>query len=146
MSEIGEKLTPLDHAAQNRCFGCGVANPVGLHLEFFRAEDGSVVSLPTVPDTYEGPKGYLHGGIIATLLDEAMSKAVRAGGFVAMTRSMEVDYLRPVPSGTPLRLEGRMVRDEGRKHWAEAKILNERGTMLAQAKGLFIEVLPRPIR
>jgi uncharacterized protein (TIGR00369 family) len=146
MSEIGEKLTPLDHAAQNRCFGCGVANPVGLHLEFFRAEDGSVVSLPTVPDTYEGPRGYLHGGIIATLLDEAMSKAVRAGGFVAMTRSMEVDYLRPVPSGTPLRLEGRMVRDEGRKHWAEAKILNERGTMLAQAKGLFIEVLPRPIR
>lgn len=144
--ELGEKLTPLDHAAQNRCFGCGEANPVGLHLEFFRAEDGSVVCLPAVPDTYEGPKGYLHGGIIATLLDEAMSKAVRAGGFIAMTRSMEVDYLRPVPSGAPLRLEGRVVRSDGRKHWAEAKILNEQGTMLAQGKGLFIEVLPRPAR
>ena len=145
-NEMGEKLTPLDHGAQNRCFGCGEANPVGLHLEFFRSEDGAIVSMPAVPDTYEGPKGYLHGGIIATLLDEAMSKAVRAGGFIAMTRNMEVDYLRPVRSGAPIRLEGRLVRDEGRKHWAEAKILSAEGALLAQGKGLFIEVPLRPVR
>lgn len=127
----------------NRCFGCGPANPLGLHLEFFLAEDRSVVCMPTVPDTYEGPRGYLHGGIIATLLDETMSKAVRAHGVVAMTRQMEVDYQRPVPSGSPIRLEGKLSRSEGRKHWVEARITNKAGVVLAAGKGLFIEVRAR---
>jgi uncharacterized protein (TIGR00369 family) len=108
------------------------------------AADGSVVSLPSVPPTFDGHPGYLHGGTIATLLDEAMSKAVRAQGRVSMTRRIEVDYLRPVPSGAPLRIEGRVVRNEGRKHWTEARILNARGTVLAEGKGLLIEVLPEP--
>jgi len=143
MENAKQNLTPMAHAAQNRCFGCGQANQMGLHLEFLLAEDHSVVSLPIVPDTFEGPTGYLHGGIIATLLDETMSKAIRAGGFTAMTRQMEVNYLRPVPSGAPLRLEGRLASTEGRKHWAEAKILNAEGATLAEGKGLFIEVRPR---
>jgi uncharacterized protein (TIGR00369 family) len=143
MTEAIENLTPMAHSAQNRCFGCGPANPAGLHLEFLLAEDGSVVCLVNIPDTYEGPAGYLHGGIIATLLDEAMSKAVRARGKTAMTRQMEIDYLRPVPSGAPIRMEGRVARSEGRKHWTEAKILDSGGTVLAQGKGLFIEVRAR---
>ena len=43
-----------------------------------------------------------------------------------MTRQMEVEYLRPVPSGAPIRMEGRIVRSEGRKHWTEARILMRR--------------------
>ena len=72
-----------------------------------------------------------------------MSKSVRARGLSAMTRHMEVDYLRPVPSGAHLRLEGRVTHNEGRKHWSEARILNSKGTTLAQGKGLFIEVNTR---
>jgi uncharacterized protein (TIGR00369 family) len=143
MTEAIENLTPMAHGAQNRCFGCGQANPHGLHLEFLLAADQSVVCVPAVPDTFEGPHGYLHGGIIATLLDETMSKAVRARGFTAMTRHMEVDYLRPVPSAATLRLEGRITRNEGRKHWTEAKILDTKGILLAQAKGVFIEIRPQ---
>jgi uncharacterized protein (TIGR00369 family) len=135
-----EKLTLMARAAQNRCFGCGPASPAGLHLEFMLAEDGSVVCLPTVSALFEGPRGYLHGGIIATLLDEAMSKSVRSRGLTAMTRQMEIGYLRPIHSATPLRLEGRLLRSDGRKHWTEARILNPRGHVLAEAKGLFIEV------
>lgn len=135
-----EKLTPMAHKAQNCCFGCGPANAGGLYLEFLLAEDGRVVCLPTIPDSFEGPAGYLHGGIIATLLDEAMSKSVRAQGLTAMTRQMEINYLRPVPSGAPIRVEGRLVRSEGRKHWSEARIVDTRGHTLADAKGLFIEV------
>lgn len=138
-----ENLTPFVNTAQNRCFGCGQANPIGLHLEFLRAEDGSVVCLPTVPEAFEGPAGYLHGGIIATLIDEAMSKAVRARGLTAMTRQMEVDYHRPVHSATPIRIEGRIVRSEGRKHWTEARILKGESSVLVQGKGLFIEVRAR---
>jgi uncharacterized protein (TIGR00369 family) len=138
-----ENLKPLAHAVQNRCFGCGQANPTGLHLEFLLAEDGAVVCLATVPGRFDGHPGYLHGGIIATLLDETMSKAARARGLTAMTRQMEIDYLRPVPSGAPLHMEGSIVRSEGRKHWTEAKILNAKGTALAEGKGLFVEVRAR---
>lgn len=127
----------------NRCFGCGPANPIGLHLEFLTADGLSVVAHPTVSADFDGRPGYLHGGVIATLLDETMSKAVRARGFTTMTRHMEVDYLRPVPSGASLRLQGHVTRNEGRKHWTEAKVLNDEGTILAQGKGLFIEVRVR---
>jgi uncharacterized protein (TIGR00369 family) len=137
---LNEQLTPLEHSAQNRCFGCGRTNPIGLHLDFFATEDQSVVCLPVVADTYEGPQGLLHGGIVATLLDEAMSKSVRLRGFTAMTRHMEVEYLRPVPSATSIRIEGRLTRSEGRKHWTEAKILDEKSHTLATAKGLFVEI------
>jgi uncharacterized protein (TIGR00369 family) len=143
MTETIEHLRPFVHVANNRCFGCGPANPAGLQLEFLIAEDGSVVCLATVPDRFEGPVHYLHGGIIATLLDEAMSKAVRASGRTSMTRQMEIDYLRPVPSGAQIRIEGRVDRSDGRKHWTEASILNAGGTVLAQGKGQFIEVRAR---
>jgi acyl-coenzyme A thioesterase PaaI-like protein len=53
---------------------------------------------------------------------------------------MEVDYLRPVPSRTPLRIEGRVIRSEGRKHWAEARIEGAQEKLLARAKGVFIEI------
>ncbi|HZB88594.1 MAG TPA: PaaI family thioesterase [Terracidiphilus sp.] len=138
-----ENLTPFDHSAQNRCFGCGPMNPGGLHLEFFLAEDGASVCPANLSNLFEGPPGCVHGGIIATLLDEAMSKAVRAQGLIAMTRHMEIDYRLPVPSGAPIRIEGRVLRGEGRKHWTEAVILDADGRALAKGKGLFIEVRPR---
>jgi uncharacterized protein (TIGR00369 family) len=137
-----DNLTPLSHAAQNRCFGCGEANQHGLQLEFLLAQDGTVVCPVSIPDRFEGHPGFLHGGIIATLLDETMSKAVRARGLTAMTRHLEVDYRRPVPSCTPIRLEGRIVRDEGRKHFVEANIYDADSTILAHGKGVFIEVRP----
>ena len=137
-----EPLMPLAHSAHNRCFGCGQANPTGLQLEFLRAADGAVVSLPVVREAFDGHPGVLHGGIIAAILDEAMSKAVRALGRPSMTRKMEVDYLSPVPSGAPLRIEGRVVRNEGRKFWTEAVIADAEEVLLARSHGLFIEIQP----
>ncbi len=60
-----------------------------------------------------------------------------------MTRKLEVEYLRPVASGAPIRMEGRILSSEGRKHWVQARILNSVGSELALGKGLFIEVKPR---
>jgi uncharacterized protein (TIGR00369 family) len=135
-----ESLTPFAHSAQNRCFGCGLDNPAGLKLEFLLAPDGAVVSLPVVPKAFEGHPGFLHGGVIATLLDEAMSKAVRALSQPSMTRKIEVEFLRPVPCEAPLRVEGRVFASEGRRHSTEAVIFDAEGTELARGKGLFIAV------
>lgn len=140
MNDSTEKMTPMKHSAQSRCFGCGPANPTGLQLEFLLAEDGCAVSLPTIPDCFEGPPGYLHGGIIATLLDEAMSKSTRALGLTTVTGQIEINYLRPVHSATQIRLEGRLLRSEGRKHFTEGRILDPKGRTLATSKGLFVEI------
>jgi uncharacterized protein (TIGR00369 family) len=140
MDASTEKLTPIEHSAQSRCFGCGPANPAGLRLDFLRAEDGTIVCQPTIPIIFEGPPGYVHGGIIATILDETMSKSVRALGVTAVTGQMEINYLRPVHSATPIRIEGRLLRTEGRKYWTEARIRDARGRELARSTGLFIEV------
>jgi uncharacterized protein (TIGR00369 family) len=137
-----EKITPLSHGAQNHCFGCGAANRTGLRLKFFTDDKGRILSRLKVPKRFEGPPGYMHGGAIATLMDEAMSKANRARGVTAMTRQMEVEYLRPVPLGVPLLLEGRLTKVDGRKHFCEAEVTNEEGRVLAKAKGLFLAIDP----
>jgi acyl-coenzyme A thioesterase PaaI-like protein len=133
----------LDERA-NHCFGCGPANPQGLHLDF--AINATNPETPTatahiqLTQLYEGPPGYIHGGIVATLLDEAMSKLNRPLKVLAMTRHMEIDYLRPAPLHQPLILTSHHLRREGRKLFHHAQLQYPDGSVLAQAKGLFIIV------
>ena len=139
-------LTPLAHGALNRCFGCGLENPSGLRLRFFTAEDGSIVCHPRLGRRFAGPPGHAHGGIIATLLDEAMSKANRARGVVAMTRQMSVEYLRPVPLGARLTLTARHLSVHGRRHHCEAQLSDAAGQMLAMGTAVFVVVDPDRFR
>jgi uncharacterized protein (TIGR00369 family) len=136
------KLEPLSHGALNRCFGCGQTNRSGLRLKFFADEHRIIICQVRLARRFEGPPGHAHGGIIATLLDEAMSKANRQFGVLAMTRQMKVEYLKPVPLGTRLLLTGRHASCSERKHNCEAQIANKAGAVLARAKALFIEVDP----
>lgn len=134
-------MKPLIHGAQNCCFGCGPANPDGLQLQFALDEETqTVVCAVTIPSRFEGPPQYVHGGIVSTMLDEAMSKAVRVRGLTALTSRLEIDLRRPVLSGHPVRIEGHWLRSEGRKHWTEGRILDEKGKLLASACGTFVEV------
>jgi uncharacterized protein (TIGR00369 family) len=135
-------LVRLQHGASNHCFGCGQQNRTGLRLNFFVDRDHRVVCRLRVPRRFEGPPGLVHGGVIATLLDEAMSKANRQFGVVAMTRKMEVEYLRPVPLSTPLELSAHHIDAAGRKHRCEAEIRDGSGNVLARGKALFIAVDP----
>ena len=135
-------LTPLAHGALNHCFGCGLENPSGLRLRFFVNEQGVIVCHTRLARRFSGPPGHAHGGIIATLLDEAMSKANRARSVTAMTRQMEVEYLRPVPLGAPITLMARHVSASGRRHHCEAQIADASGQVLATAKALFVAVDP----
>jgi len=143
MSEPEDQLHPLAHGALNHCFGCGQQNRTGLRLRFFTNEAGEVVCPVKLAARFQGPPGHAHGGIIATLLDEAMSKANRARQVVAMTRSLEVEYLRPVPVGIRLELKSRHLRAEGRKHFCEAELTNESGEVLARGRALFIAIDPK---
>jgi uncharacterized protein (TIGR00369 family) len=135
----------LDERA-NWCFGCGPENPQGLHLHFVvdASDPENITATATVKLTrfHEGPPGYTHGGVIATLLDEAMSKVNGPLGVLAMTRHMEVDYLKPAPLETELTLVGRHVRRERIKLYHEAELLNPDKRVLAKAKGFFVVIDP----
>jgi uncharacterized protein (TIGR00369 family) len=133
---------PLGHGTQNGCFGCGDANATGLQLRFFLDAAGGVICRLQLAKRFQGPPGYAHGGVIATLLDEAMSKANRRRNIYAMTRHMSVEYLRPVPLETELVLEGHAQTEAGRKHRCTAALRDSEGRVLATASGLFIEVRP----
>lgn len=136
------KGRPLINSGLHGCFGCGERNRTGLRLRFSIDETGVIVCVVRLAGRFEGPPGHAHGGIVATLLDEAMSKTNRARNIVAMTRHMEVDYLRPVPLRTTLQLTARHLSSEGRKHHCAAELRNAGGELLATGKALFIAIDP----
>jgi len=135
----------IDERASH-CFGCGPTNPEGLHLKFtIDAGDPANITAHAIAyleRVHEGPPGYIHGGIIATLMDEAMSKLNRPLNLLAMTRHMEVDYLRPCPLRTDLRLASRHISRDGRKLFHEATLSSPEGIVLARAKGFFLVIDP----
>lgn len=127
----------------NHCFGCAPENRHGLHLKFTEhPETRSVAAQFHVARQFEGPPGHVHGGIIATILDEAMGKVSRQKGVIALTGRMEIDYLKPVPLSVPLRAVGWEVRREGRKHHHAGEIRAMDGTVLARSQGVFIQIDP----
>ena len=91
-------------------------------------------------DRYQGATGFLHGGILATLMDEAMSKLNRPLGLKAVTRHLAIDYLQPSPVGRPMRLIGRHLRREGRKLFHTAELLDEHDAQLVKSTGLFVVI------
>ncbi len=133
-------------ASGTHCFGCGPDNSNGLRLQFTIDTDGdgtiSSTATTRIAAQYEGPPGFVHGGIIATLLDEAMSKVNRPLQVIAMTRHMEIDYLRPIPLETTLMIQGHHIRRDGRKLFNAAQIVDADGHVLAKAKGVFVIVDP----
>ncbi len=82
----------------------------------------------------------IHGGVVATMLDEAMSWAVIDRGLLAVTAKMEVHFRQPVPVGEPLTVVGRVERDRRRAVEASGEIRNRAGEVLASASGLFMRV------
>jgi uncharacterized protein (TIGR00369 family) len=128
---------------RDACFGCGPANPKGLQLSFHLTEGGrSYLCEFSLGENFSGPPGHAHGGIIATILDEAMGKALKLRNKVALTRQLEVEYLRPVPLGQPLVAEGHLVRMNGRALYNRAEIRNAHGKVLARSRGKFLAIDP----
>lgn len=127
----------------NNCFGCGPGNEAGLRLEFVLDQQRQrFVCHFQLEDRFVGPPGHAHGGIIATILDEAMGKVNKLRHVIALTREMSIEYLKPVPLHEPLRVEGREVELRGRTHVNAAEILNDKDEVLARSRGLFIAVDP----
>jgi uncharacterized protein (TIGR00369 family) len=89
---------------------------------------------------YQGATGFVHGGIIATVLDEVMSKVSRFFDVRAVTAELTVEYLKPVRIGQDLVVEGFHARRDGRQLYHEGEIRDATGTLLARGRGRFVVV------
>lgn len=132
---------------EHYCFGCGRQNPHGLVLRFRRCASGGIWVDFTPQRVHEGYLGMTHGGILATIADEAMSWAVTDGGDIGVTARMSLTFRRPARVGEPLRAVGSVVQSRGRAIDAEARIatVNSDETV-AEASARFIRVSPEQAR
>jgi acyl-coenzyme A thioesterase PaaI-like protein len=130
-----EKLPNSKH-----CFVCGVENKYGLKLKFFQEKTGSVVVIHTVPDQYQGYPGVVHGGIIASMLDEVLGRVFMSDDHnrFMYTAKMTVRYRKPVPTGKPLKIVGTALKDRGRMAESKAELFGPDGELLAEAEGLLV--------
>jgi uncharacterized protein (TIGR00369 family) len=126
---------------KGRCFVCGKNNPEGMQLVFrFDKERERFFCRLRLGNRYTGPPGHCHGGIIAAVLDEAMSKVNQLHRVTAVTSEIVVKYLKPVPLNEALRIQSQEVKVTGRRHINMAEILNRKGEVLARSRGVFLVV------
>lgn len=147
--DLAERATPSDPAAYDQ-WGAGehiMSNPVvgsrsvvAPPLEMVEWPDGHVTAEITLDFDYEGPPGYVHGGIIALLFDELLGTANGKAGFVAMTVDLRTTYVSPTPLREPLHFDARVENRDGRKIWTVGE-LHAGDRLCAKAEGLF--VIPR---
>ena len=127
----------------NPCFGCGGGNPRGMKLAFEMDESSKrVIGRFRLGPEYQGATGFIHGGIIATLLDEVMSKVSRFSNARAVTAELTIEYLLPVRVDEELRVEGFAARREGRQLYHEGEIRDATGNLLARGRGRFVIIDP----
>ena len=140
MSERRNDITPLQIRADHGCVGCGAANPQGLHLAFsFDAEGVRASFTPQV--VHQGYEDVVHGGIISTLLDEAMAWAVAAAGIWAVTGEMQVRFRRPLHVGGAVTVYGAVTDMRTRAIAASGRVEREAdGHVVATATALFVRV------
>lgn len=128
------------------CFICGRKNPVGLKMDFYNSGPGEVTAEYTVPEIYQGYPGVVHGGITAAMLDETAGRSVMADGDgneqFFMTLKLEIKYREKVPTETPLKIIGRLIRLNGRRATAHGEIQLPDGTVAAEAKALLALMPP----
>lgn len=141
IGSVATDLTPriaLIRERYNLCFGCGLANPIGLHLDGFRREGSTVTAQFVSRDAYRGFADAMHGGVVAAALDEIMAwTAILVADTMAVTARMELRFRKPAPPDGRYELVGTLVERRGKRLVMEASCRYD-GVAVAEASALFL--------
>lgn len=107
---LQKRLADTRAAAHAHCVVCGSRDGAAPRVRFTAEEDGGVSAEFVVGESYEGYPGILHGGVIATLLDAAMTNCLFAQGHCGLTADLHIRYRHPVRSGVPCALQAWIER------------------------------------
>ena len=128
-----------DETTYQRCFACGQQNDAGLKLRF-RREGDRIVADYQPQKRFQGFPGILHGGVLATMLDETMSRTGAMRRAWLMTGKLDIRFRRPAPIDQPLRVWGEIVRERLGAVDAIGAVELPDGTVLADARGMFLRL------
>ena len=132
-----ERITRL-RATYDHCFGCGSQNAIGLRLDDFTQTDVGVEVPFTPARDFNGFHGVVHGGVIATALDEISAwSAIVAEGVFVFTAKLDIRYRAEARIGDTFVLAGTVTQRRGRRLLIDAKMRNG-DTVVAQSSGLFV--------
>ncbi len=128
------------------CFACGTQNTDGLQLQFDVFEEGKRVEATFLPSPkYQGWKGIVHGGIIATLLDETMAKVAQALSIKVMTAALDIRFKNPAKISEPIITRAEVTGKAKNILYIKATALAPDGTVVAIAQGkLMRQEVDRP--
>lgn len=117
------------------CFVCGRKNPAGLYMRFYDNGRDEVSSEYTVAERYQSYPGTVHGGILASMLDEVVGRVAMIGDHhhFMVSVKLQVLYRHPVPVETPLKIRGRIIRLRGRLGKAQGEIILPDGRIACEA-------------
>jgi acyl-coenzyme A thioesterase PaaI-like protein len=124
-----------DDDLARHCYACGDLNPLGLQMKFRMEGDWAISDFVARPE-HQGYPGYVHGGLVSTLLDEAIGWATYGKGVWALTGRLETRFRGIVPTGEPLHVRAVITNDRGRTLEATAELTDATGKVLADAKAL----------
>lgn len=132
------------------CFVCGVENTCGLQIRFFNDGHHRVLARVTLGDQYQSYPGIAHGGILATILDETMGRAVLAeegagsGGIAEerfmFTAKIELRYRQPVPLHQEFVVRGRVEKDRGRMAMVSGEVVLPDGSVAVEASATLVDI------
>lgn len=130
-----------DFKDDQNCFVCGQENAAGLHLEFGKnPQNGETEARVVFPARLQGWQDTVHGGLLATVLDETMIKAAAAAGIKTVTAEITVKYKKPAQICIPYLASGKVLETRGRIVTAESRICDASGQILATATGKLFKV------
>lgn len=123
----------------NMCFACGVDNPISLGLDFKKSGNNKVSALFVPKEVHQGYNNIMHGGLISTLLDEAMAKVLSLNNILALTAKMSVRFNQPIPIGENLEINAEITKNKTGLYFTEAEVKNSEGKVFASAQAKFME-------
>jgi uncharacterized protein (TIGR00369 family) len=122
------------------CLVCGRENPAGLKARFYELETGELLGIFQPREEHQGYPGRLHGGVLSTLLDETIGRAVSIADpdSWGVTVELTVRYRKPVPLDGEVRAIGRITRDSSRLFEGSGEILLADGSVAVEARGRYL--------
>jgi acyl-coenzyme A thioesterase PaaI-like protein len=121
------------------CYACGEQNDRGLHMEFRREGERTVCDY--TPCAYQqGYPGRMHGGLVATMIDEAMGWAVYGAQQWGATARLNVRFRRPVHLDQTLRIEAWVTANRRRLIELRAEVRDGGGALVAEGEGAFMKL------
>lgn len=138
---MSHKIKNSQNISKN-CLVCGVDNDFGLKTRFYETENNELIAVFKPLDEHQSYPNVMHGGISATILDEAIGRAIMMttdSNTFGVTVELNVRYKKPVPLGSELKVISRISKDRGRIFEGTGELYLPDGEVAVEAEGKYMK-------